>query len=100
MPRKYPKWFLKKLASIKAKRAKTVIDHVLKHGFITTEQLKNKYGYDHPPRAIRDVKEYGIQLEMYRVAGSHGRKSPPTDLSIPQLPLELPTRGDARFRRR
>lgn len=66
--------FVKLCRSVKAKRPKTVIDHILKHGFITTQQLKDKYGYNHPPRAVRDVKEHGIPIEMFRVAGSDGRK--------------------------
>ena len=71
---KYPKEFLEICASVTGKRPKTVIDHILKHGHITTEQLKNKYGYDHPPRAARDVRELGIQLETFRVAAANGRK--------------------------
>jgi len=70
----YSQEFLEILKSITAKRPKTVIDHILEYGFITTEDLKNKYGYNHPPRAVRDVKEYGIPIEMYRVEGSDGRK--------------------------
>jgi hypothetical protein len=66
--------FLQKLSAVTAKRAKTVIDHILEYGQITTEELRDKYGYDHPPRAIRDVKEHGIPLEMFRVEGAHGRK--------------------------
>ena len=71
---KYPKEFLELCASVTGKRPKTVIDHILKHGHITTEELKNKYGYDHPPRAARDVRELGIQLETFRVAAANGRK--------------------------
>jgi hypothetical protein len=74
METNYSPEFLERLKSVTAKRAKTVIDHILAHGFITTEDLKNKYGYNHPPRAVRDVKDYGIPIEMYRVAGSDGRK--------------------------
>jgi len=70
----YSQEFLELLKSITAKRPKTVINHILEYGFITTEDLKNKYGYNHPPRAVRDVKEYGIPIEMYRVEGSDGRK--------------------------
>ena len=70
----YPLEFLKLLESVDAKRPKTVIDHILKHGQITTEDLKNTYGYNHPPRAIRDVREQGIPIEMFRVTGSDGRK--------------------------
>jgi hypothetical protein len=71
---KYPKEFLELCASITGKRPRTVIDHILKHGHITTEELKNKYGYDHPPRAARDVRELGIQLETFRVEAANGRK--------------------------
>ena len=59
--------FLRLLDSITAKRPKTVIQHILKHGFITSQELKDLYGYNHPPRAIRDVREYGIPIDTYRV---------------------------------
>ncbi|WP_151985094.1 MULTISPECIES: HNH endonuclease [Acinetobacter] len=58
---------------ITAKRAKTVIEHIIKYGSISTEELKNIYGYDHPPRAARDVREQGIPLETIKVMGSNGR---------------------------
>lgn len=70
----YPVEFLDLLKSVEAKRPKTVIEHILQYGQITTEELKNKYGYNHPPRAIRDVREQGIPLKMFRVTGSDGRK--------------------------
>ncbi len=70
----YPPEFLKLLKSVDAKRPKTVIDHILKHGQITTEELKDTYGYNHPPRAIRDVREQGIPIRTFRVTGSDGRK--------------------------
>ena len=60
--------------SVKAKRPKTVIDHILEHGFITTEELKETYGYNHSPRAVRDVREHGIPVETFRVVGTDGRK--------------------------
>lgn len=53
--------------SITAKRARIVIDHILKYGIITNEELNETYGYDHPPRAIRDVRENGIPLITHRV---------------------------------
>ena len=64
---------LKRLNAITNKRPRTVIEHILKHGFITTEELTNLYGYEHPPRAARDVREAGIPLETYRVKNSEGR---------------------------
>lgn len=68
-----PQWFLDKLNSVQAKRARTVIQHILEHGHITTEELKEKYGYNHPPRAARDVREQGIALETIRVKDATGR---------------------------
>ena len=70
----YPEWFLDLCRSVTAKRPKTVIDHILEHGHITTEELKDEYGYDHPPRAARDVRELGIPLETFTVEASNGRK--------------------------
>ena len=75
MPKKpYTKAFLSLCQSVTAKRPKTVITHILRHGQITTEDLKNLYGYNHPPRAARDVKEHGIPIERVTVTGSDGRK--------------------------
>lgn len=69
----YPKEFLDLLESVTKKRPRTVIHHILEHGFITSEELKDTYGYNHPPRAIRDVRDYGIPLVTYRVTGTDGR---------------------------
>ncbi|MGI9310701.1 MAG: helix-turn-helix domain-containing protein [bacterium] len=66
--------FLVLLNNVQGKRPKTVIKHILKHGQITTEELKDTYGYNHPPRAIRDVRENGIPLKTFRVTGSDGRR--------------------------
>lgn len=70
---KFPKEFLERLSAVTSKRAKTVIDHILEHGFITTEELEKQYGYKHPPRAARDVREQGIPLETFTVKNSEGR---------------------------
>ncbi|MBD2299662.1 HNH endonuclease [Nostoc sp. FACHB-190] len=69
-----PNDFIQLCQSVTAKRPKAVIDHILQYGFITTEELKERYGYNHPPRAARDVREHGIPLETFRVTGSDGRK--------------------------
>ncbi len=64
---------VQRLRSVKNKRARVVIDHIIEHGFITTNDLQ-KYGYNHPPRAARDVREAGIPLETFFVQGSDGRR--------------------------
>lgn len=72
--KKLPKQFLKRLNAVTSKRPRTVIQHILQHGFVTTEELKTRYGYNHPPRAARDVREQGIPVETFTVVGSDGRK--------------------------
>ena len=69
----YPKKFLDFLNSISAKRPRTVIRHILEHGHVTSQELKELYGYNHPPRAARDVREQGVPLVSYRVKGADGR---------------------------
>lgn len=69
----YPQGFLESLNSVEAKRPRTVIQHILEHGYITSQELKDTYGYNHPPRAVRDVREHGIPLITYRVTGADGR---------------------------
>lgn len=64
---------LEQAKKITRKRPKTVIDHIIKYGAITTEELKEVYGYNHPPRAARDVREEGIPLETIKVTSSDGR---------------------------
>lgn len=65
---------LRAIENVSAKRPRTVIDHIVKHGYITTQELEREYGYNHPPRAARDVREAGIPLETFRVTGRDGRK--------------------------
>ena len=73
MNEKYPKDFIDLLNSVEAKRPRTVIQHIMQHGFITSQELKDTYGYNHPPRAVRDVREHGIPLITYRIEGTDGR---------------------------
>jgi HNH endonuclease len=68
-----PKEFLARAQAVTAKRAKTVIDHIIEHGSITTEELKENYGYSHPPRAARDVREQGIPLKTFNHVAKDGR---------------------------
>ena len=57
-----------------SRRARIVLKHILEHGYITTEDLGKEYGYSHPPRAARDVREVGIPLETFHVESSDGRQ--------------------------
>jgi len=62
------------LSIIRNKRARIVIEHILQHGYITTEEIE-RYGYKHPPRAARDVREAGIPLETFFVESSDGSRT-------------------------
>ena len=70
----FPAEFMELLRSVSARRPRIVIEHILEHGQVTTEELRDTYGYNHPPRAIRDVREHGIPIETFRVVGSDGRR--------------------------
>jgi len=56
-----------------SKRAKIVVEHIMEHGYISTEEIEKKYGYTHQPRAARDVRDAGIPLETFSVKSSDGR---------------------------
>lgn len=69
----FPEDFLQLLQQIKGKRPRIVAQHILQHGLVTTEELETLYGYKHPPRAARDLRELGIPLVTIRVKHSDGR---------------------------
>lgn len=69
-----PPELMRQIEAVTAKRPKTVLDHILEHGSITTDELKELYGYDHPPRAARDVREQGIPLKTTNVTSADGRR--------------------------
>ena len=71
---KIPRALLAKIRQVRAKRPRTVLSHILDHGHITTQELRDVYCYNHPPRAARDVRELGIPLETFRVTGEDGRR--------------------------
>ncbi|PSR23565.1 MAG: HNH endonuclease [Sulfobacillus benefaciens] len=69
----YPQWFLDGINQINNTRARRVIQHILDHGQVTTEELREIYGYDHPPRGRADVIEHGIPVKSTMVKSSRGR---------------------------
>ena len=72
-PSEPTKKVLEEIEAKAGKRPKTVIHHILVHGFVTTRQLRDLYGYNHPPRAARDVKELGIPLVTFRTKDEDGK---------------------------
>ncbi len=81
-----PPELLRKIEAVVAKRPKTVLDHILEHGSITTDELKELYHYNHPPRAAGDVRDQGISLKTVRVTGPDGRKIAAYTLDLDAVP--------------
>ena len=67
-----PEDFKEVLDAVTNKRARFVIDTILNKGFCSTEDLKNG-GYEHAPRAARDVRELGIPLDTFKIKNSSGK---------------------------
>lgn len=74
MPKsKTPHSILERAKGITSKRANVVVQHIIKNGYVTTEELKDIYGLSHPPRAARDVREQGIPLVTFKFKLNDGR---------------------------
>lgn len=73
MANKLPKELLKRISEVTNKRARVVLDTIVDKGRITTEEL-NRLGYDHPPRAARDVRELGFALKTTIVRNASGKR--------------------------
>jgi hypothetical protein len=63
----FVEWARKQKVSLRARKA---LDFLLERGSVTTGELKAA-GYDHPPRAIRDLKDAGfiVVSELVKVDG-------------------------------
>ena len=58
---------------IMSKRAREALEIMLTQGSVTTEELTERYGLAHPPRAIGDLKDAGIVIEKRNVRSSQGK---------------------------
>lgn len=67
-----PKKLLDRIALITNKRARLVLDKIVKNGAVTTEELQLA-GYEHPPRAAQDVRDLGFRLKTTKVKHTNGR---------------------------
>lgn len=67
-----PEKYKELLDAVTNKRARYVIDTILEKGYCSTEDIINE-GYEHAPRAARDVRELWIPLETYHIKDSKGK---------------------------
>ncbi len=70
--KRIPKELLERVATVTNKRARFVLDSIVKNGAVTTEEI-NHAGYDHPPRAVQDAKDLGFRIKRYTVKHTNGR---------------------------
>lgn len=61
------------IARVRTGRAVKAVEHILTHGHVTTDDLK-ALGYEHPPRAVSDVKDQGIPIVKVMVRSPSGRR--------------------------
>ena len=94
-----PPELLRKIEAVVAKRPRTVLDHILEHGSITTDELKELYHYNHPPRAAGDVRDEGIPLKTVRVTGPDGRSIAAYTLDLDVVPTSDRAGGRRAFPR-
>jgi hypothetical protein len=52
-PLEIPPELRDRISKVTNKRARRLLELILEHGEVTTEQLTEEYGYNHPPRAKR-----------------------------------------------
>jgi len=69
----YPKELLNRISKVSNKRARLVLDTIIANGSVTTDELK-EFGYNHAPRAARDVRELGFTLITTMVTGAGGKR--------------------------
>jgi hypothetical protein len=67
-----PAQLLLRIEAVKNKRARFVLDSIVKNGSVSTIQLKEA-GYDHPPRAARDAVELGFALKRVKAKRDDGQ---------------------------
>ncbi|MDR3700110.1 MAG: hypothetical protein P4L56_10775 [Candidatus Sulfopaludibacter sp.] len=67
-----PKELLQRITAVTNKRARFVLDSIVRNGKVTTEEI-NRAGYDHPPRAAQDVKDLGFRLKRITAKHTNGR---------------------------
>lgn len=72
VPSRIPDELLKRIEAVTNKRARFVSDSMVRNGIVTTEEI-NRAGYEHPPRAVRDARELGFQIQTIKVKHTNGR---------------------------
>jgi len=70
----YPAELLAAVARVTTKRGKVLVEHILKHKSVSTEQLETEYGLTDAASAARDVRDAGVPLKTTRGKRKTGRQ--------------------------
>ena len=81
MRAKLPEELRNRIAQVRNKRARLVLDTIAEKGKITTEELQ-RLGYEHAPRAARDVRELGFALVTTMVTNASGKRMAEYSLAL------------------
>jgi hypothetical protein len=64
-----------RIALVRNRRARRLLELIVEHGEVTTEQLAEQYGYNHPPRAKKDATDRGFPIISRTVKSQDGTRS-------------------------
>ena len=101
----YPQPFLDRLNSVTAKKPRAVIQHILKHGSITSEEMQTIYGDKNPGKTIYSIRQRGIPIANSYVKSSQGKSiasysfGDPADLDGATSPLAKRAAYNYEFRK-
>jgi 5-methylcytosine-specific restriction endonuclease McrA len=68
-----PQW-RERIAKVTNKRARRLLELIVELGEVTTEQLTEQYGYNHPPRAKKDATDLGFPVVSRGVRSADGSR--------------------------
>lgn len=63
-----------RIGKVTNKRARRLLELIVEHGEVTTEQLTEEYGYNHPPRAKKDATDLGFPVVSRGVRSRDGSR--------------------------
>lgn len=81
----YSAEILAAVAKVTTKRGKVLVDHILKHGSVSTEDLETIYGLTDAASAARDVRDAGVPLAKNSGKRETGRQMAVYSFGDPSL---------------
>jgi hypothetical protein len=64
-----------RISRVTNQRVRRLLELIVEHGAVTTEELTARYGYNHPPRAKKDALDLGFPVVSRRVRSKDGSRS-------------------------